>query len=270
MYKKRAWLVGLAVFSLLIAASLACGPSAPTAPPAETPEVAETPEAVETPEEVETPEVAETPEAVETPEEELPFAMEESALNDLDSYAYHFRIEFSGVTAGELEAGTLEGNGKVQNQPTKALDIIWKSTNGEKTYMEWIYIEEEEKMWILSEEGGEWMESPMADPSMVESFTLLGFWGTFLFEEPGDARFVGLDVVNGIPTRHYQATAFSGISAECTFATAEQHWWVAVEGNYPVKGTVDASGTCKGESGEFHFLEEISDVNQSMDISPPM
>jgi len=268
MDKKRAWLVALAVLSLLMAASLACGPSAPTTAPTEESPIpaAATPTPPPPPPTEETP----TPPPVETPEEELPFALEESALNDLDSYAYHFRMEFSGVTAGELEAGTLEGDGKVQNQPTKALDIIWKSTNGGKTYMEWIYIEEQGKMWILSEEGGEWMESPMADPSMVESFTLLGFWGALFFEEPRDARFVGLDVVNGIPVRHYQATAFAGISAECTFGTAEQHWWVAVTGNYPVKGTVDASGTCEGESGEFHFLQELSNVNQPVDISPPM
>jgi hypothetical protein len=76
--------------------------------------------------------------------------------------------------------------------------------------------------------------------------------------------------VNGIPVRHYRATEFAGVSPECTFVTAEQNWWVAVTGNYPVKGTVDASGTCEGESGEFHFLQELSNVNQPVDISPPM
>lgn len=268
MDKKKVWLVALAVLSLLIAASLACGPSAPTAQPAETPEVGETPEAVETPEVAETPE-EETPEVAETPEAEAPFAMEESALNDLDSYVYHFSMEFVGVTEGELQSGSWEGDGKIQNKPTKAMHIVWNLTNEEKTYMEYIYIEEEAKMWMRAEEGGEWQELPAADSSMMESFTLLGLWGT-ISEGAQGTTFVGLEVVNGIPTRHYKATAFSGISAECTFATAEQNWWVAVTGNYPVKGSIDASGTCEGESGEFHFLEEISNVNQPVDISPPM
>lgn len=257
MDKKKVWLVALAVLSLLIAASLACGPSAPTTAPVETPEVGETPEAVETPE------VAETPEA------EAPFAMEESALNDLDSYTYHFSMEFSGVTEGELQSGNWEGDGKIQNKPTKAMHIVWNLANEEKTYMEYIYIEEEAKMWMLAEEGGEWLEIPAEDTSAMETFTLLGLWGT-ISEGAQGTTFVGLDVVNGIPTRHYKATAFSGISAECTFATAEQNWWVAVTGNYPVKGGIDASGTCEGESSEFHFLEEISNVNQPVDISPPM
>jgi len=268
MDKKRAWFVVVAVLSLLIAASLACGPGAPAAPPAEESPIpaAATPTPPPPPPAEETP----TPPPVETPEEEIPFALEESALNDLDSYAYHFRMEFSGVTAGELQAGTLEGEGKLQNRPSRASHIIWTMTNDEDTYMEWVFIEEEGKMWTQVEEGGEWMEVPMTDPSMIESFTLLGFWGILFLEEPEDASFVGLDVVNGIPVRHYRATEFAGVSPECTFVTAEQNWWVAVTGNYPVKGTVDASGTCEGESGEFHFLVEISNVNQPVDISPPM
>lgn len=266
MDKKKAWLVALAVLSLLIAASLACGPSAPAPPPTEESPIP----AAATPTPPPPPPAEETPEAVETPEEEIPFALEESALNDLDSYAYHFRMEFSGVTAGELQAGAIEGEGKVQNRPSRASHIIWTVTNDEDVYMEWIFIEDEGKMWMRYEEGGEWQELPATDPSMFESLTLLGFWGALFFEEPGGANFVGLDVVNGIPVRHYRATEFGGVSPECTFVTAEQHWWVAVTGNFPVKGTIDASGTCEGESGEFHFLEEISNVNQPVDISPPM
>lgn len=263
MDKKRVWLVALAVLSLLIAASLACGPSAPTTAPTETPVLAETPEAVETPE------VAETPEVVETPEAEEPFAMEENALNDLDSYAYHYSWKFKFVTEGELQSGSWEGDGEIQNKPTKAMHIVYNLKNEETTYMESVYIEEEAKMWMRTEEGGEWLEIPAEDSSAMETFTLLGLWATV---SPGaeGTSFVGLEVVNGIPTRHYKATAFSGISAGCTFATAEQNWWVAVTGNYPVKGSIDASGTCEGESIEYHFLEEISNVNQPMDISPPM
>ncbi|MFQ5886468.1 MAG: hypothetical protein ACE5II_04450, partial [Anaerolineae bacterium] len=218
MDKKRAWLVALAVLSLLIAASLACGPSAPSAPPEEAPvEPTATTAPPPPPPAEETPEAAESPEAVETPEEEPPFALEESALNDLDSYAYHFRMEFSGITEGEFQAGSWEGNGKIQNKPTRAMHIVWKMANEEEGYMEWLYIEDEGKMWTRDEEGGEWTEFPMADPSMIESFTLLGFWGALSFAEPEDASFAGLDVVNGIPTRHYRAAAFSGISPECTF-----------------------------------------------------
>ena len=263
MDKKRVWLVALAVLSLLIAS---CAPAAtPTpVPPTSTP-TPPPPAPAEG-----TPDVTETPEAEETPEEELPLALDQSALDDLDSYAYHFRMEFSGTTAGEFESGTWDGEGRVQNMPSRASHIIWTVTNEEDAYVEWVFIEDEGKMWTRVEEGGEWMEVPMTDPSMIESFTLLGFWATLSFVEAEDANFVGLDVVNGIPVRHYRATEFGGISPECTFVTAEQNWWVAVEGYYPVKGTIDASGTCAGDSIEFYFLEEISNVNQPVDISPPM
>ncbi len=277
MDRKRAWFVAFVVLSLLIGASLACGPSAP-APPAETPEVAETPEAVETPEAaetpeaVETPEVVETPEAVETPEEEEePFSATTEALNQLDSFSgYVHWTGWGTMMEEEAEEADFEIRGQRQNKPTRAEHWTFTDRKG-GTATEWIAIEAENNMWTR-EEGGEWQEMGMYSPEMLNMFSVFSydFWASIFFEGlPEEATFVGQETVNGIPCRHYRTMDTSGWGLAITGAV-DINVWIAVEGEYPVKSTADVSGTYEGSTFDWHLITEISDVNQPVDISPPL
>jgi len=273
MDEKRVWLVALAVLCLLIAVSLACGPSAPSPPPAgETPAPATPttapPPAEETPEAAETPEAVETPEPVETPEEEEPFSATTEALNQLDSFSGYVHWQgWGGGFGEEAQEADFEIRGQRQNKPTRAEHWSWTDRKGGTT-SEWMAIEAENNMWTRGE-GEEWQEMEMYMP---DAFSIISydFWASLFFEGlPEEATFVGLETVNGIPCRHYRSVDTSGWGFTVV-GTAELNVWVAVEGEYPVKSTADISGTYEGETFDWHLITELTNVNQPVHISPPM
>lgn len=278
MDKKKGWLVGLVVLSLLIGASLACGPSAPSQPPAGESPISATstpppPSAEETPEAAETPEAVETPEAEETPEggEEEAFSATSEALNQLDSFSgYVHWTGWGGMMGEEGQEADFEIEGERQNKPTRAEHWTWTDYEG-GTVTEWIAIEAENNMWTR-EGGGEWQEMGMYSDEMLGMFSIFSydFWASLFFEGlPEEATFVGQETVNGIPSRHYRSTETSGWGFTVV-GTTEFNVWIAVEGEYPVKSTADVSGTYEGATFDWHFISEISNVNQPVDISPPM
>jgi len=276
MDKKRVWLVALVVLSLLVAASLACGPSAPTPPPAEPPEAAEPPEeveppeVVEVPEVVEPPEVAEPPEVVETPEEEA-FSATTEALNRLDSFSGYVRWQGTAWAVGqEGMESDFEITGQRQNRPTRAEKWSWTDHKADTT-TEWIIIEAENNMWTR-EGSGKWQAMGMYSPEIAAAFSAFSydFWAGLFFEGlPAEATIVGQETVNGILCRHYRSTETSGWGFTVV-GTTDLNVWIAVEGEYPVKSTADVSGTYQDKPFEWHFITEISNVNQPVDISPPI
>lgn len=230
------------------------------------------PPAGETPE-AQTPVPAgETPEA--PPPEEVPVEADVDALNNLDSYAYTFHFEGLSTAAGTVEHTTLDIEGRRQNRPTRAEQLSFSSTDGDSDTTEFVYIEEENKIWVR-EGGGEWEEVPVVDPAMLQMFDAfsMGFWWNTLFSgSPASAQLLGQETVNGVPANHYRTAEAVGwgFAVGCTFASVQDDIWVAVDGNFPVKRQFDASGECEGERGEVHFLMEMSNVNQPVNINPPM
>lgn len=203
-----------------------------------------------------------------------PFEANVDALDNLDSYAYAFHFDGLSTTTGAAEHTTLDIQGRRQNRPTRAEQLSFSSTDGESSTAEFIYIEEQGKMWTR-EAGAEWEEVPMFDPSMVGIFDAFSmrFWWTTLFGTSGqNAQLVGQETVNGVLANHYRAVEDSSylFSAGCNWGSSRDDAWVAVDGNFPVKRQLDASGECQGESGEVHFEMEITNVNQPVNIVPPM
>jgi hypothetical protein len=224
------------------------------------------------------PENAETcPQDCETPGGEVPvgpFEANMEALNNLSSYAYAFHFEGLSTTTGTVERTTLDIQGQRQNQPTRAEQLSFSSSDGESSTVEFIYIEDQGKMW--TREGGDaWQEIPMVDQSMVSIFDSfsMGFWWSSLFGTTGqDAQNLGQEMVNGVLTTHYRAVEGSSylFGVGCTWGSSSDDAWVAVDGNFPVKRQLDAGGECQGEGGEVHFFMEITNINQPVNISPPM
>lgn len=202
------------------------------------------------------------------------FEVDTEALNSLNSYAYAFHFEGLSTTTGVVEHSIVDIQGQRQNQPTRAEQLSFSSSDGESSTVEFVYIEEQGKMWTR-EAGAEWTEVPVLDQSMVGIFDAfsMGFWWTTLFgTSDQNAQNLGQETVNGVLTTHYQAVEGASylFSAGCTWASSNDDAWVAVDGNFPVKRQLDSAGDCQGESGEVHFAMELSNINQPVNISPPM
>jgi hypothetical protein len=297
MYKRRRVPIMLLSLAVLASLTLACIPGLPSVSnvipggaetpagpvPMETPigqpqcgdGVCNGPENAEAcPQDCAPPPPGETPGAPPPAEPAGPFEADVDALNNLASYAYTFHFEGLSTTSGAAEHSVLDIQGQRQNQPTRVEQLSFSSSDGESSTVEFIYIEDQGKMW--TREGADaWQEIPMLDQSMVgmfDSFSM-GFWWGALFGTTGqDAQLVGQETVDGVLTNHYQAVQGSSylFSVGCNWGSSHDDAWVAVDGNFPVKRQLDASGDCQGESGEVHFYMEISNINQPVSVSSPM
>jgi hypothetical protein len=221
-----------------------------------------------TPSEEETPVV---PPAGETPASEKPCG---DGVCEGPENADNCPEEGLSTTSGAVEHTTLDIQGQRQNQPTRAEQLSFSSSDGDSSTVEFVYIEDEGKMW--TREGGDaWQEIPMMDESMLsifDSFSMGFWWGTLFGTAGEDAQNLGQETVNGVLTTHYrgvQGTSYL-FGVGCTWGSSSDDAWVAVDGNFPVKRQLDAAGQCQGESGEVHFHMEISNINQPVNISPPM
>jgi len=173
--------------------------------------------------------------------------------------------------------GTFEGYSQIQNRPTRAQQSVTTYTvsypPGYAGTAEEIYLFDEGKGWVRFREGEEeeeWREIAAQEAQPWIPFLSHGWWDTYALETMEGFDFIGVEVVSGVSTYHYRKRGFSLGERECTFPSASEDWWVAVEGDYPVKGNLDAYGTCEGEYIEIHVLEEIDKINQPVDISPPL
>lgn len=215
-------------------------------------------------------------EAPPPPEEELPFDMDMEALKGLNSYAYTLHIDGLSTMEGGAEEVLLDIEGKRQAAPTKAEHLKFSSTSdGDVTAMEFIYIEDQGKMWVR-ESGESWQEAPVMDESMLQMFDMFSmvyWWDALFVGDPADAQYLGQEVVNGVPSHHYSSagsTSWGAFLSGCTFASAADDIWVAVDGRFPVKRQLNVEANCQGEAGRLNFLMEIKDVNQALNITPPM
>ncbi len=269
MDKRTRMLTVILSVAILVSLTLACGPGLPGGETTE-----EETQAPPPPEETAAA-PAETPGAPPTPEE-LPFELDVEALGDLTSYAYTLHIDGLSTMEGKAQEVLLDMDGQRQTQPTRAEQLGFSSvTDGESTSMEIIYLEEEGKLW-MREGGDPWQEIPVVDDSMLEMFdmfSMLYWWDTFFTGNPEDAQYLGQEMINGVQSHHYRTTEgtdWGAFTSACTFASVQDDIWVAVDGSFPVKREAEASVTCQDESGEVHFLMEIRNVNQPVNISAPV
>ncbi|MBI3286651.1 MAG: hypothetical protein HYZ68_01250 [Chloroflexi bacterium] len=200
--------------------------------------------------------------------EEAPeFAPQIEALNNLDSYAYAFRMSVRGVSVVEgAQASNFSSEGQVQNVPTRAERVRFTDeSTGQVT--EFIAIQSANNTWTRQNDG-EWQALGFYSPEMFGFFTFQFWLEAFFSELPEEADFVGPDLVHGIPSWHYRTS--QGGAALGFSGSWENHWWLAVDGGYPVKLTLDAESGAGGESGEIHMSLELRDVNAAMNIAPPI
>jgi hypothetical protein len=215
-------------------------------------------------------------ETAEPPSQELPFEMDEAALDNLNSYAYAFRLNGLSTMQGGVENFELSIEGKRQNSPQRAEQLKFhSSSDGDTQDVEAVYGEDLGKMW-MREGTDAWQEIPVMDQSMLQMFDALSmrFWWDSVFAgDPEGAQYVGDETVNGVASHHYRNTESSfigAVAAGCTFASVQDDIWVAVDGSFPVKRELNTEATCGDTSGTFNLFMEIRDVNQPQEINPPM
>jgi len=253
--------------SLLLGLTLACGLSGggeESPPPIEAPSGAEeAPSPTEAPSGVEeVPSPTEAPAGGgETEEEEISLSSVSSGLQSLDSYRGHFEMTFDGTAEGEAEHWAHEMDVEYVREPF-AQRIVMGGTEAMEG-LEMVQIGDEQYIvfgdqCIRTSVGeGEDMGEEILDPDDI-----IGGLENARRVRP-DER------VNDILCRHYAFDETSVIWAGFTHAEGEV--WVAVDGDYVVRYTLEADGKdpAAGDEGHIEWEYEIRDVNVPITIEPP-
>ena len=90
-----------------------------------------------------------------------------------------------------------------------------------------------------------------------------------------DAKYVGRETINGIPTKHYKYNSKTGMLTALGEVSGET--WVAIDGGYVVKDTVSGRAAAASSAwvrpprppAEGSWTWELSDVNKPLEIKPP-
>ena len=174
-----------------------------------------------------------------TPEDEsLSLASRDAGLDQLSSYRLTWRAEWKSTDQGKEEQGAWDWTEEYTSDP-KANHLtmsapdsndsaknsafeIWQI--GDTSYMK---NGEDQACVSFSTEGAEKdIQKGTFNPSMLGSIE--------------DAKYVGRETVNGIPTKHYKYNSKTGMLTALGEVKGET--WVAVDGGYVVKDTVGWTG----------------------------
>lgn len=243
-------------------------PATPTKPAA--PEPTATPVKATIPEPTATPSKPAAPEPTATPTEEvLSLESRDTSLDKLQSYRMRWEAQWTSTEGDKTTEGTWHWTEEYSSNPP-ALHWNWTftdlNTNEQNTMEAWqvgdtmyFILGEGQGCMSYSREEGESLTKGLFSPNSLGSLS--------------EAKYVGMDTVNGIKAKHYtydeKATGLAG------FSKVAGEIWVAVDGGYVVKdivrweggaGLFGASTTAQGKG---QWAWELSDVNQPIKIQPP-
>jgi outer membrane lipoprotein-sorting protein len=197
-------------------------------------------------------------------EDEIAASDISGSLEGLDSYRMRFTMTFEGTDGdGETVQSTLEMEVEYVRDPFAMRVAISGSDEdiglaGET--MEMVQIGDQQ--YTVFE--GQCMVTP-AD----ESFTDMGLFETedLLSDIESAHRVMPDETVNGVACRHYKFDEQSTVG----FSSANGEIWVAVDGNYLVKYTLEADGKnpINDEEGHVEWVYELRDINAPITIEPP-
>jgi len=208
-----------------------------------------------------------------TPEEDaLSLESRDTGLDQLSGYRAAWHAEWKSTDQGKADQGTWDWIEEYRSDPeARHLSMQTPDSNdstktnafemwqiGDTTYMK---SGEDGECISFSSEGSEQdIQKSGFSPSMLGSIQ--------------DAKYVGLDTVNGIPTKHY--TYDSKAAALTALGEVTGETWIAIDGGYVVKDSVRWNGGrgffglgSSTASGEGSWTWELSDVNQPIEIKPP-
>lgn len=211
--------------------------------------------------------------AVATEEETVSLPSRDTGLDQLKSYRATWRAAWKSTEEGKTDQGAWDWSEEYTSEP-KARHLIMRTSGssdsasdnleiwqvGDTTYMK---SGADEACLSFSSEGAEKdIAKSGFSPAMLGSIQ--------------DARYVGRETVNGIPTKLYKYDSKTGILAGLGEVNGET--WVATDGGYVVKDSVAWKGgsgflglgtTTDVAKGEGNWTWELSDVNKAIEIKPP-
>ena len=208
-------------------------------------------------------------------EQDLSLSSVTEGLATLQSYKSAYILKFDGKDAqGQPVQGTLEAREDFSQEP-KAQRVAITSTGfenqqaGTSGTFEMITIGDVSYMITQDADGKKECISMSSDQStqleqgLFTPDTLGGVSG---------AKYVGKETVNDVQTKHY--TSKEGGLTGLGFTSTKGEVWVAVDGNYVVKYTAEATGkgTLFGsteEEGTLTVEYNLNEVNGSFTIEPP-
>jgi hypothetical protein len=243
------------LLTLLLGLALGCGVSGLTG--------RETEEAPSPVEEIEEAEQVEEVEQVEE-EEDVSISSVTSGLQSLDSYRSHLRMTFESATGSEEDQWTVEMDMEYVRDPfAQRIVVRGGGVGAGEEGLESIQIGDQQYAVF----GDQCISTSTGDGEAMdmEIFELDDIMGGL-----ENARRVRPDeTVNGILCRHY---VFDETSIAWTvLARAEGEAWIAVDGDYVVKYTMEAEGRnpASQEEGHVEWEYQVRDVNAPITIEPP-
>ena len=209
-----------------------------------------------------------------TPEDDsLSLASRDAGLDALTSYRLTWHAEWKSTDQGKEEQGAWDWTEEYTSDP-KAHHLTMSTPDssdpsktgafemwqiGDTSYMK---SGEDDECISFSTEGAEKdIQKGSFNPSMLGSIE--------------DAKYVGRETINGIPTKHYKYNSKTGMLAALAEVSGET--WVAIDGGYVVKDTVKWTGgggllglgASPTATGGGSWTWELSDVNKPLEIKPP-
>jgi hypothetical protein len=208
-------------------------------------------------------------------ENDLTLSTLTEGLAALQSYKSTFTIQFAGKDAqGQPVNGSFETREEFIQEP-RAQRIAFTSIGfsaeqaDQSGAFEMITIGDTRYMVMQDQDGKRSCISTSSDEGTQPQ---QGLFSPDMMGGVSGARYVNTETANGIQAKHY--TWQEGGLAGLGFASAKGEVWVAVDGNYVVKYTAEATG--KGalfgstqEEGTIAVEYNLIEVNGSFKIEPP-
>jgi hypothetical protein len=217
----------------------------------------------------------EAPPAPASTEQDLTLSTLTEGLAALKSYKSTFTVQFVGKDEqGQPVDGSLVTQEEFTQEPRAQRVAITSSgfSQGQVEQsgtFEMITIGDTSYM-VTQDEDGE--RSCVAMSSDEDTQPEQGLFSPDVMGGVSGAKYVGEETVNGLRAKHY--TWKEGSLGALGFASAEGEVWVAVDGEYVVKYTAEATG--KGmlfgtteEEGTVTIEYNLTEVNGSFQIEPP-
>ncbi len=194
-------------------------------------------------------------------EETLELSTITSGLQELDSYRGYLTMNFEGSSGDETEKWTFNMEMEYVRDPLAQRFAM----TGDMTEERFESVQIGDKQYAVF--GSECVSSAAAegDELDMEVFTVEDVMGDFR-----DVRRVHPDeTVNGIQCQHYVFDESSVTWATMSMAKGEV--WVAADGGYIVKFTMEGEGNnpLTEEQGRIEWVYEVKDINTPITIEPP-
>lgn len=198
----------------------------------------------------------------------------ETGLDQLKSYRLSWQAEWSSITSGKTESAGWDWQEEYSGEPA-GLHWTWKSNDptdtSKSSVMEAWQVGATTYMKTSEAEG---QNNCISYSSADQSSQLTkGIFSPDILGQVENAKYVGTETVNGINAKHYKYDQVSANLAALGKVSGEM--WVAVDGGYVVKDTVNWEGgaglfgTSSTDKGSGKWTWELTDVNQPITIAAP-